>query len=78
MNSKILFNCEAGVGIVRDMKGNILNVNGIDTLAHHILLKQGINTFKGDVLPNCTYILKDNKLILSKQVPFDYPYRKPR
>lgn len=77
LNGKSLFTCEAGVGIVCDLKGNILKVNGIDTLAHHVSLKLGNKIITGDVLPNCSYVLKDNKLILNKQVPFDYPYRKP-
>ena len=77
LNGKSLFTCEAGVGIVCDLKGNILKVNGIDTLAHHVSLNMGNKTITGDVLPNCSYLLKDDKLILNKQIPFDYPYRKP-
>jgi len=77
LNGKNLFSCDAGIGIVCDLKGNILKINGIDTLAHHITLKLSNKIITGDVLPNCTYVLKDDKLILNKQVPFNYPYKKP-
>jgi len=77
INGKTLFTCEAGVGIVTDLIGNILKVNGIDSVAHSILLKLKNKTFSGDVLPNCSYLLKSGKLVLARKVPFDYPYRKP-
>jgi len=77
LNDRKLFNCEAGVGIVCDLKGNILKINGIDTVSHHASLKVDTRTYSGNVLPNCSYVLKGGKLIMNKQVPFDYPYQKP-
>jgi len=27
-------------------------------------------------LPNGSYVIRDNKLVAAKKVPFDYPYKK--
>lgn len=77
LNDALVFNCTAGVSVVTNLKGDFIRVNGIDSLTHKISLVIKDNVYKGEVLPNGSYIIKNNKLFTSQKISFDYPYKKP-
>lgn len=43
--------------------------------AHNISLVIKGKIYKGKVLPNGSYIIRDNKLVTAQKMPFDYPYK---
>lgn len=77
LNDSEVFTCTAGVSVVTNLKGAFIKMNGIDSLAHNVSLVIKGKMYKGEVLPNGSYIIRDNKLVIDKKTAFDYPYKKP-
>ena len=76
LNNKEVFSCTAGVSVVTGLKGEFIKLNGIDSVAHNVSLVIKGKKYNGEVLPNGSYVIRDNKLVAAKKVPFDYPYKK--
>ena len=76
LNEKEVFSCTAGVSVVTGLKGEFIRLNGIDSVARNVSLVVKGRVYKGEVLPNGTYTIKDNKLVSLKKIPFNYPYTK--
>ncbi|TAH09011.1 MAG: hypothetical protein EAZ13_01500 [Sphingobacteriia bacterium] len=75
LNGALLFKSTAGIKLMTDMRGNILGIAGIDTIAKPIKLEINKKIYKGMIQPNGFYKIKDGKIQLIKQVPFNYPYQ---
>ncbi|HEX8547154.1 MAG TPA: hypothetical protein VF691_09350 [Cytophagaceae bacterium] len=76
INATPLFTCTAGVKIVTDLKGKVIELAVIDTVPIPLVLAMRGKIYKALIKPNEVYYLKNEKLVLKKKVPFDYPYRK--
>ena len=76
LNENEIFSCTAGVGVVTDLKGGFVRLVGIDSIARKVSITINGKTFKRKVLPNNTYVITNNKLVLETKIPFDYPYKK--
>ena len=75
VNGKQLFSCRAGVRIVTDEHGAVLEVIGISPEPVDIELVIGERRTQGRILPNAVYELRDDGLVQIRAVPFDYPYQ---
>lgn len=77
LNNREVFSCTAGVSVVTSLKGEFIRLNGIDSVAHKVALVINGKMYKGEVLPNETFIIRDHKIVSVKKIPFNYPYTKP-
>jgi len=71
INKKKIFSCTAGVRIVTNKNGQLIEVIGIDEISHSIVLKWNKETYNASIIPNCCYRLSNkNALEQYKTVEF--------
>ena len=76
LNEREIFRSTAGIKVMTDLKGNILGIAGIDTLARNVKFETGGKSYRAIIEPNGLYRIKKGKIGLVNKVPFDYPFRK--
>ena len=74
LNDRDTFSCTAGVRVVTDLDGKVLEVIGIDTTPQTVTLLEGSAQHQFTVAPNQVY-RPDGTLLSAAR--FDYPYRAP-
>lgn len=75
INGKKIFTCSAGVRIVTDDDGSLLEITGIDEIKHSITFKSQHKNFNAVILPNGRYVLnKTNQLKQTGVVEFVHPW----
>ncbi len=75
LNGKKLFTCTTGVRVVTDMNGTIREVVGIAPAPRRVVIEADKVRYEQVVHPNRAYSPVDGKLVLLRDVPFDYPYQ---
>lgn len=75
LNGVVLFKSTAGVKLMTDMRGNMLGIAGIDTIAKSVKLEVNKKIHEGTIQPNGMYKIRSGKIQLIQQVPFNYPYQ---
>jgi len=76
LNDKELFSCTAGVRVVTDLEGRVLEVIGIGAAPRTIALHTPKKQHEVTVAPNQVFAVNGSKLALLRAAPFDYPYRR--
>jgi hypothetical protein len=75
LNGSEVFSCTAGVRVVTDLDGKVIEIVGINPVPQSVTLNVGIIQHKLTVSPNQVYGLDGTVL---HAAPFDYPYHNVR
>jgi hypothetical protein len=76
LNDKSLFKCTSGVSVVTNIKGEFIRLVGIDSVPRNVTITLKGKSYSSEILPNCTYVIKNNSLIVEKNIPFHFPFNK--
>lgn len=74
LNGRELFTCTAGVRVVADIDGKVLEVVGINPVAQQITLRAGAGQWQITLHPNQVFRIDGPEPKLLRSAPFDYPY----
>ena len=75
VNGKNCFESALGCRVVTDLEGRLISVVGISPQAEVVKVTQGERSWEDGIKPNQVKRFDGERLILSREVPFDYPYR---
>lgn len=78
VNGKEKFRSQWGCRVVTDLQGRCLSVVGIDPKLQKVKVKDAGQIWQGEILPNQVKRFNGGRLGLLKEVPFDFPYQKPK
>jgi hypothetical protein len=74
LNGRELFTCTAGVRVVTDADGKVLEMVGINPETQQITLRAGVSRWQLTIRPNQVYGFNLPKPVLLRSAPFNYPY----
>jgi len=74
VNGKVIFTASPETRVITDMKGNLLSVVGIDSVIRDVRVDQQDRHWTGAIAPNEVRQFQADRLVMERQVPFDYPY----
>ena len=73
VNDQLVFTCTAGVKVKTNLKGEVIELVGIDSKTRNVEIDFDNKNYYFTVFPNTTYTFNDEVEIV-KEVPFDYPF----
>jgi hypothetical protein len=75
VNDRECFRCSAGLRVVTDLDGQVLQLLGIAPSKQQVSLQAGSQQWEIDLAPNQVIQLDGDKTKVIRAAPFDYPYR---